>query len=532
MNIKNAIKESYVFNLLMIIKDLAANSFLFNIQSENNNSTSLSFEYTTWMESSIIYSFMIKIDRKLRKLDKLIYQSIINSNIYIIIKKISMSCKKGFRKFKNPVFENSKLLLYIKKLKSRLNIGKILVGLTVGYIFVNFIIRNISFLSIFSSIWDELLLLILFMYIIIKKIKSSGSLGFNLTPMALPAAIYIILGVAHVMLVAPEIYVAIEGFRAVFQQVLWYFVITQLVRDVTDSKQVINLMISMGLFLGVHATYQYITKVPMPGNWVDVTENISTRAFSIVGSPNILGALFVLFIPMGVGMFLTKKEKNSKRFYLISTVFMVLGLVFTLSRGAWLAFAFSILIYIITLNYKFIVTFILLGGMFILSGGTMSQRLLFMLSPSYMVKSAAGGRLHRWKIGLNVWRQNRILGRGLGRYGGAVAMNNELAPFYLDNYYLKTLTEMGIYGILGLAFVIICFIIFSRNIIKHQDNKNKKILSISLFAGVMGLLAQNFVENIFEVPAMAIYFWIVVALINTLAPKGKSIQTNGKEDLL
>ena len=347
------------------------------------------------------------------------------------------------------------------------------------------------------------------MYIIIKKIKSSGSLGFNLTPMALPAAIYIILGVAHVMLVAPEIYVAIEGFRAVFQQVLWYFVITQLVRDVTDSKQVINLMISMGLFLGVHATYQYITKVPMPGNWVDVTENISTRAFSIVGSPNILGALFVLFIPMGLGMFLTNNNKKSKRFYLISTLFMILGLIFTLSRGAWLAFAFSMFIYIITLNYKFIVTFILLGGMFILSGGTMSQRLLFMLSPSYMVKSAAGGRLHRWKIGLNVWRENRLLGKGLGRFGGAVAMNNQLAPFYLDNYYLKTLTEMGIYGILALVFVIICFIIFSANIIKYQDDKNKKVLSISLFAGVMGLLAQNFVENIFEVPAMAIYFWIV-----------------------
>ena len=159
-----------------------------------------------------------------------------------------------------------------------------------------------------------------------------------------------------------------------------------------------------------------------------------------------------------------------------------------------------------------------LGGVFILSGGTMSQRLLFMLSPTYMAKSSKGGRLYRWSIGIDKWKRNKFLGLGLGRFGGAVAMNNQLSPFYLDNYYLKTLTEMGIYGILGLAFVIITFIIFSAKIIKGQGDCKKKTLAIGLFSGATGVLAQNFVENIFEVPAMAIYVWIVMALINTLAP--------------
>jgi len=45
---------------------------------------------------------------------------------------------------------------------------------------------------------------------------------------------------------------------------------------------------------------------------------------------------------------------------------------------------------------------------------------------------------------------------------------------------------------------------------------------IGLFAGAMGVLAQNFVENIFEVPAMIAYFWITVALINTYSPSGEA----------
>ncbi|NMB06781.1 MAG: O-antigen ligase family protein [Tissierellia bacterium] len=515
MNIKQSIRESFIFNFLLLIRDLADNSLLFNIRREKNNNFSNSpIEYKTWIDSSLVYRILMKIDKGLRKFHSFIYTSVVNSKIYNLIYGKKKKEKKVEEKSRNPILENSKLYNFIKSISIR----GILIGLTIAYIFVNFIIRRIGLPAIVGSIWDEVLLIILFMYVIFVRIKSNGEISYNFTPMGLPLAIYIILGITHAMMVAPNKSIAFEGFRAVFQQVLWYFPMAQLIRKSEDTEKVVNLMIGMGLFLGLHSVYQYIAKVPMPGNWVDVTESVRTRAFSIVGSPNILGALFVLFIPMAISMILTSKDKKSKRFYGISIVLMLLGLFFTLSRGAWLAFAFSIFIFIIIYNPKLILPFIFLGGVFILSGGTMSQRLLFMLSPSYMAKSSKAGRLYRWSVGIDRWKRNKFLGLGLGRFGGAVAMNNQLAPFYLDNYYLKTLTEMGIYGILGLAFVIIAFIIFSARIIKAQKDDKKKILAIGLFSGAIGVLAQNFVENIFEVPAMAIYVWITMAFINTLAP--------------
>ena len=42
-------------------------------------------------------------------------------------------------------------------------------------------------------------------------------------------------------------------------------------------------------------------------------------------------------------------------------------------------------------------------------------------------------------------------------------------------------------------------------------------MAIGLFSGAMGVLAQNFVENIFEVPAMVVYFYLAVALLNCYA---------------
>ena len=515
MDIKQSIRESFIFNFLLLIKDLAEGSFLFNIRrKKNTNLEAPTIGYKTWIDSSLVYKFLMKIDKNLKKFHSFIYTSIVNSKIYNLIHRTEKKEKKMQEKPKKFIIENSKLCNFIKKL----NMKKILIGFTIGYIFIDFIARGVGLPAIIGSIWDELLLLLLFMYIISTRIKSNGNIDYNFTPMGLPLAIYIILGITHAMMICPNKSIAFEGFRAVFQQVLWYFPIAQLIRKSEDTEKVMNYMVGIGLFLGLHAVYQYIAKVPMPGNWVDVTENVRTRAFSIVRSPNILGALFVLYLPMAISMFLTSEDRKSKRFYGISILFMLLGLFFTLSRGAWLAFAFSIFIFIIIYNPKLILPFIFLGGVFVLSGGTMSQRLLFMLTPTYMAKSSKAGRLYRWSIGIDKWKRNKFLGLGLGRFGGAVAMNNQLTPFYLDNYYLKTLTEMGIYGILGLAFVIIAFIIFSAKIIKAQRDDKKKILAIGLFSGAIGVLSQNFVENIFEVPAMAIYVWIVMALINTLAP--------------
>lgn len=521
MNIKKTMKKSLIFNLLFSLKKLADNSVLFNLKGKKNteNKTKKGI-YKTWISTSSIYLFFIKLDKKFMEAEEKFFNSFKASYFSASLNKLFRFNKEVVDK---PIRENSYLYKIFKKIKGNGNWFDLLIFIPAAYIVVDFIFRRVSVLAPLGSIWDELLLIILVGYIMLKRLLSGGKIKFNFTPMDLPIVIYIIMGVCHVLMIAPSMNIAIEGFRAVFQHILWYFVGTQFIRNIKDSKRIINFMLSIGLFMGIHSVYQYIAKVPMPGNWVDTTENITTRAFSIVGSPNILGVIFVLFIPIAVAMFITQKDRHMKIFYFLASIMMTAGLLLTLSRGAWLAFGLSIFVFIITLNPRLIIPFFVFIGIFILFGGSLSQRLLFMLSPIYLIKSAAGGRLYRWEIGVKIWKRSKLLGVGLGRYGGAVAINNSLAPFYLDNYYLKTLVEMGIYGIIGLAFVVICFVIFTSKIIKYQKDIEKRIITIGLFSGALGVLAQNFVENIFEVPGMVVYFWIVVALINTFAPKEKSI---------
>lgn len=517
MNIHNSIKQSLIFGFLLKIKKYADNSKLFSVDIRKEKK-SYTKEYRTWIDTSLIYRLFKFKDRILNSIEKSVYNSIKSSVILGSLKK-PFNKEKENSKEKNKIVENSFSIDFSKKVFSNITFTDLLIFIPSAYVVVDYIIRIIPFSGPLGSIWDELVMLLCFGVYFLNRIGSGGKIKFNFTPMDLPVIIYIVLGVCHVFIKSPTLSISIEGFRSVYQHIFWYFLATQFVRNIKDSEKVINLMLAIGLFLGVHATYQYIAKVPMPGNWVDVGESISTRAYSIIGSPNILGSVFVLLIPIAFSMGITNKEKKLRLFYFGTTLFMTAGLLFTMSRGAWLAFAFGVFVYILAIVPKLIIPFAGLGATFILFGGALSERLLYMLSPAYLIKSTAGGRIYRWTIGFDIWQRNQLFGLGLGRYGGAVAMNNNLAPFYLDNYYLKTLTEMGLFGIVGLLFVIICFIIFVINIIRRQRDFNKRILVIGLFSGCLGVLVQNFVENIFEVPAMITYFWIVVALINTYAPK-------------
>lgn len=508
MDIIKTIKESYFIGLIISFMKFAENSYLFDYRRKDEKIGS-SKGYKTWMPNSSFYGLLNKLDNLLRRFQKLLYKAVLKSKL------LSPLLKERIRKE-----SGSYLVKFLYLLID--NFSSILIIIPALYIVVDLIIRRVGFLASFASIWDELLLIFFVFYYIYRGIKNNGEIGLNFTPMDLPIIIYMILGISHLLLVGPDLRIGIEGFRAVFQHILWYFVASQFIRNMKTSYKILDVFMALGLFLGVHGVYQYIAKVPMPSNWVDISENIQTRAYSIVGSPNILGVLFVLLIPIGISMIFAEKEKKKRIFYIATVLFMMAGLLFTMSRGSWLAFAFAMFIYILALQPKLIVPFIGLLGLFIVFGGSLSDRLLFMISPTYFLRSAAGGRLYRWEIGLDIWKENKLLGLGLGRFGGAVAMNNGLAPFYLDNYYLKTLTEMGLFGIIALGFVILCFLIFSINIIRKQASTEKRVMVIGLFSACIGVLTQNFVENIFEFPAIVVYFWMMVAIINTFKPKTHS----------
>ena len=293
----------------------------------------------------------------------------------------------------------------------------------------------------------------------------------------------------------------------------------------------------MVFLLSLHGIYQYIIAVPIPAGWVSQTEmGVRTRVFSLTGSPNIFGSLLVMGAPLAASGMCYWKKPILKFLSLCATGAICLCLLFTFSKGAWLGIVLAVILFALFLDKR------LLGVMGAAIAGVLmavpsvTNRITYLFTSDYAEASAVGGRSLRWETGWNLLHDNNPwLGFGLGRFGGAVAMNNqvldeteEFSYFYMDNYYLKTMVEMGYIGIIFFVILLAGLLIWGIRAVYQSDGGltrnlrvdplfrnegNIRVLAVAIFSGLMGVLLHCYFENIFEEPYMMTYFWGLAAAL-------------------
>ena len=387
------------------------------------------------------------------------------------------------------------------------------------YSFVDFFLRQ--YMAGLAGAWDELFFILMVCVCIYKGVRSRKEVISKSTPLG--NNIFIFIGIfAILLLLSPDFSIGIEGIRAVCQYMLWFFVVLQLLRNTSDVKNVLMVFTIVAGFMAMHGVFQYIIGAEMPDAWVESSESIRTRVYSILSSPNIFGSVMVLAAPVTFSMAMIAEKKREKLFYIFLFLCMMGSLVFTYSRGAWIGAACAIGIYVFAKNKKLIIPAIIAGFMVLIFVPSIGNRFFFMFSSAYLSSSMKGGRLIRWITALKIMKAHPLMGLGLGQFGGAVAMNHGLVAyveglpiktFYMDNYFLKIGVEAGLIGLIAFIWLMYRVFILSIKTIGITKDKNMKELEIGILAGLTGVICHNFVENVFEVPMMNSLFWMLAAIM-------------------
>lgn len=370
--------------------------------------------------------------------------------------------------------------------------------------------------SLFGA-WDEIYLLACVILLAFGRIMTEARLPMTATPLDIP--IFLLISVSFLLYLnySPHPSVGFEGMRGVVQFILWFYVFSRYLDSDKKSERMVNGPILTGGVLGIHGVLQYLTGVEAPANWTDAAEGTrSARVFSVVGSPNILGSLMVLIIPIALAWVLRKRTAKKRRAVCLALLaFMGICLILTLSRGAWLGMAAALLVFCVAWNPGWIAGMVLAGGTALLIP-SVSSRISYMLSSQYIMSSITGGRLLRYKTGWELFRKNLWTGVGQGHFGGAVAMNHkDLFPdtFYMDSYWLKTAVEMGVLGLAAWLIVICALFVWCVRAVRTTMDQDRRLVIIGGFSGMMGILVHNLFENVFEVPYMVVYFWMTAAIV-------------------
>jgi putative inorganic carbon (HCO3(-)) transporter len=257
------------------------------------------------------------------------------------------------------------------------------------------------------------------------------------------------------------------------------------------------------------------------------------------------GAVLTFFIPAFAGFsFSNTYSKTIRLFSFLILVVLLLALVLSFCRAAWISLAFSCIIYtIILLRIKLkwiILTLAIFFGTFFLfqneiwdrleknKQGSSANFVEHMQSISNISTDDSNlERINRWQSAFRMFAERPVFGFGPGTY------QFEYAPFQHSNEktristnfgdkgnahseYIGPMAESGIIGMLSMLGILVFTIITGLRVYKHAEEKEIKMMSMAILLGLIAYFFHGTMNNFLDTDKASVPFWGFIAILVAL----------------
>ncbi|MEO8397889.1 MAG: O-antigen ligase family protein [Chloroflexota bacterium] len=260
------------------------------------------------------------------------------------------------------------------------------------------------------------------------------------------------------------------------------------------------------------------------------------RAFGTFGQPNPFGGFMGLLAPIalmaavghGVRLWHARRARQPVSpsgyivpiFYLLATGLLIIGVIFSWSRGSWLGFAASIAAMLLALPRKwwYGVIPVLAGALLIIALWLTGRLPASVISRVESVTNeitafndvrgvditpdnyANVERLAHWQAAINMAQANPWLGVGFGNYENAYSqydlLNWPLAQGHAHNYYLNVFAEAGIIGLVAYVTLWVSVMIITWRARRHPDPL-ARFMVVGLFGTWTYLAVHSLTDNLY-----------------------------------
>ncbi len=350
---------------------------------------------------------------------------------------------------------------------------------------------------------------------------------------------------------------------------LSYVVVFLIVVKVKFTKeQYINFAKVFGaaaLIIGVFGVLQYVFNFSLNKAGLYALQDAKGRVDSTLVNPNYYSAFLNFVIPTLLLLALVYfKDKKMQLMFFAFYALYVVNLVLTYTRAAWVTMACALILIVLIMPKRFLKNFfkphiliafvILVVGVYFMpdvqsrtsSAVYAVQKLIFPDSDKAEAPNednpdnvdedgeiieepkeddettnrAVVSRVTLWKTGLYMYKDNPVLGVGMGNYYVRYKDFVEKYPqldighdaYSVHNSYLKVAAETGTIGILSfLSFYVVYFLYLVR-LYFQQRNELGKVIAAGVCVGSITFMVQNLSNNLIFIPQINLIFWLVGGL--------------------
>lgn len=448
--------------------------------------------------------------------------------------------------------------LITEQFKNSFIITKLQSGFEVLQDKLSFISRNSDLVKYI----DKIILSLLSLILIIIPVSSTGIIGglvllafltllakfclvkgtkIEFSSIDLPIFIYIAiagLSVAFSSLLMPSI----KGYIKMLVYFGGYLTFFNIMKN--NPKRLIYMMALLattGATEAIFAIYQQIIGVEPLASWQDLNEvnpeQLMNRVYGTLKpyNPNLLAGYLVATLSSTLGcgfLTLNKKKYICSGLSFIGTLLILAAIVFTGSRGAYMATAAMIAVFI-AISGHIISTdlkeFKLLKQVWsgCIALGAIGVTAMVLISPAIQHRigsifilrgdSSNSYRFNVYASTLKMFVDNWFIGIGTGNttfrlmYGLYMVTGFDALGAY--NIFLEIAAESGIFALLAFLWILIAGLIRAIKVIINNNSMNSKIIASSCIIGVTGMMIHGFFDTVWYRPQINIIFWLTIAIL-------------------
>ena len=285
--------------------------------------------------------------------------------------------------------------------------------------------------------------------------------------------------------------------------------------------QLIGAFLGVSLLVSMIGLAQKFFGVTAEGIWVDPKQfpDIKVRVFSTLVNPNILAGYLVLVIAYSTAFFnQTKTYKKWRLVFLGTGLLAALCLLYTYSRGNWVACAVMLLAFCVLFCRKAFIP-ILGGGAAVLStGGTAVLHRLASIQGGYGGDTSIALRMAYLKSTKWIIEEFPL---GVGWYGyrfvyptyNFYLADKSVIMYHCHNIFLNIWAELGAHGLL--AFLVVWWGIFlpaAWRLAYHGSSLWLKAMGRGYVLATVGIIIGGLTDHVYFNTQMGLLFWTLGTL--------------------
>lgn len=297
---------------------------------------------------------------------------------------------------------------------------------------------------------------------------------------------------------APEPSDAAAGVSILAGSAAVYLLIALFIDDWDRIKVVLGGVVAAGLLICAHAIWQYYTGDFSRVGFVS-SGAIEYRVASFFEHPNQLAGFVVFMVPLGVGLYRFYRSQAARAACMALVLLASIAVLFTFSRGAFVALAALPFIYIGT-RRAWPVILVAAAVIAIVAPAAVGDRIAGIGNTS---SPEIAHRLDLWEAAGEIFQDHPVAGVGLAGFGDAYVdlertdrriLHLEGVPITAHSLYLNTLAEQGL---IGLAVLIALFAAGLRITVLLRRSLDERARALGQTLMAVGMVVL--IHNVFDV---------------------------------